>query len=200
MKARPAGQRGRWSEQGILLIPILAFSLCGGGSLWSENRPAIEESASSAAPDPSAQSLPDPLEAWEGLPVRRISVAGVSLDRLAPLPGTLAQAEGKPLNREAIRRSLRQLFATGLFETIAVEAEREGRRRGPALSRHSAHLHRQSQRGRRQAGQRSTRNWSAPASLRPARVSRRPSSIRLWSRCAPRWPRTAFTSRSSPRS
>jgi outer membrane protein assembly complex protein YaeT len=111
---------------GILLIPVLAFSLCGGASLWSENRPALEESASSGAADPAAQSVPDPLVAWEGLPVRRISVAGVSLGRMAPLPGTLAQAEGKPLSREAIRRSLRQLFATGLFETIAVEAERDG--------------------------------------------------------------------------
>jgi outer membrane protein insertion porin family len=113
-------------EHGILLIPILAFGLCGGGSLWSENGPGTKESASSAAADPPAQTIPDPLDAWEGLPVRRISVVGVSLDRLAPLPGTLAQAEGKPLSREATRRSLRQLFATGLFETIAVEAEREG--------------------------------------------------------------------------
>ena len=73
--------------------------------------------------DPAAQSTPDSLDAWEGLPVRHISVTGVSLDRLAPLPGNLAQSEGKPLSREAIRRSLRQLFATGLFETIDVEAE-----------------------------------------------------------------------------
>ena len=86
----------------------------------------MEESAFSAAADPAVQTIPDPLAAWEGLAVRRISVAGVSLDRLTPLPGTLAQTEGKPLSREAIRKSLRQLYATGLFETIAVEAEREG--------------------------------------------------------------------------
>jgi outer membrane protein assembly complex protein YaeT len=126
LKAWPVWQRGRWSERGILLISILAFALCGGNSLCSENRPTTDESDSSASADPAAQSIPDPLAAWEGLPVRRISIAGVSLDRLAPLPATLAQTEGKPLSREAIRRSLRQLFATGLFETIAVEAEREG--------------------------------------------------------------------------
>jgi len=58
--------------------------------------------------------------------VRRISFEGVSLDRLVPLPGHLAQAVGAPLNREELKKSLRQLFATGLFETIAVEGERTG--------------------------------------------------------------------------
>jgi len=93
--------------------------------LWSESRPATEVSATSAAVDSALPSLADPLTSWLGLPVRRISVTGVSLDRLNPLPGTLAQAIGQPLSQEAIRGSLRQLFATGLFETIAVEAERE---------------------------------------------------------------------------
>jgi outer membrane protein assembly complex protein YaeT len=112
-------------ERGILLISILAFGLCGASFLWSENRSGIDESDSSVAVDPVAQSTPDSLDAWDGLLVRHISVTGVSLDRIAPLPGTLIQSEGKPLSREAIRRSLRQLFATGLFETIAVEAEHE---------------------------------------------------------------------------
>ena len=58
--------------------------------------------------------------------MRRISFEGVSLDRLVPLPGHLAQAVGAPLNREELKKSLRQLFATGLFETIAVEGERTG--------------------------------------------------------------------------
>ena len=93
--------------------------------MWSESRPATEVSATSAAVDSALPSLADPLTSWLGLPVRRISVTGVSLDRLNPLPGTLAQAIGQPLSQEAIRGSLRQLFATGLFETIAVEAERE---------------------------------------------------------------------------
>jgi len=57
--------------------------------------------------------------------VRRISFEGVSEARLAPLPGHLAQAEGAPLDPEAIKRSLRQLFATGLLETIQVEGERQ---------------------------------------------------------------------------
>jgi outer membrane protein assembly complex protein YaeT len=67
----------------------------------------------------------DSLAQWEGLPVRRISFAGVSANRLAPLPGHLDQAEGTPLSWEELKKSLRQLFATGLFDTIAVEGVRE---------------------------------------------------------------------------
>ncbi len=56
--------------------------------------------------------------------MRRISFEGVAAGRLAPLPGHLAQAEGAPLNPENLKKSLRQLFATGLYETIQVEGER----------------------------------------------------------------------------
>jgi len=65
------------------------------------------------------------------LPVRRISFEGVAESRLAPLPGHLAQAEGAPLSPEDVKKSLRQLFATGLFETIQAEGER--RQDGVAL-------------------------------------------------------------------
>ena len=81
--------------------------------------------SSGAEGDQAAQAPVDSLAQWEGLPVRRISFAGVSTDRLAPLPGHLDQAEGVPLSREELKRSLRQLFATGLFDTIAVEGVRE---------------------------------------------------------------------------
>jgi outer membrane protein assembly complex protein YaeT len=57
--------------------------------------------------------------------VRRITFAGVSADRLVPLPGHLDQAEGAPLSREELKSSLRRLYSTGLFETIAVEGVRE---------------------------------------------------------------------------
>jgi outer membrane protein assembly complex protein YaeT len=57
--------------------------------------------------------------------VRRISIQGVALDRLRPLPDELAQALGTPLGREFLGGALRQLYATGLFETIQVEATSE---------------------------------------------------------------------------
>ena len=62
--------------------------------------------------------------AFEGLPVVAISFEGVSTSRLAPLPGNLAQAVGKPLRNEDVSRSLRQLFSTSLYNTLAVEVTR----------------------------------------------------------------------------
>jgi outer membrane protein assembly complex protein YaeT len=56
------------------------------------------------------------------MPVRRITFEGVSRERLAPLPDHLPQAEGAPLDEDAIRRSLRQLFATGLYDSIQADA------------------------------------------------------------------------------
>jgi outer membrane protein insertion porin family len=94
-----------------------------GGIGWSQDGgPAY--SASNAADTPLAEppTAPDPLTRFEGLPVRSIAFQGVSTARLFPLSGRLAQLEGAPLRRDDLKRSLRQLFATGLFETIDVEA------------------------------------------------------------------------------
>jgi outer membrane protein insertion porin family len=62
---------------------------------------------------------------WEGLPVRRISFQGVPADRLGPVAGHLAQTVGAPLTAENLKQSLRQLFATGLYDTVQVEGMRE---------------------------------------------------------------------------
>jgi outer membrane protein assembly complex protein YaeT len=45
----------------------------------------------------------------------------VDARRLAALNGHIAQSVGSPLNRENVQKSLRQLFATGIYETIEVE-------------------------------------------------------------------------------
>jgi outer membrane protein assembly complex protein YaeT len=75
-------------------------------------------------PTPSSIDTPQilPIAHWEGLPVRRIDFEGLSPDRLVPLPGHLPQAVGAPLREDDIRASLRQLFATGLYDSIQVEA------------------------------------------------------------------------------
>jgi len=82
--------------------------------------------------------------------VRRISFEGVSLIGWSRCPAIWAQAVGAPLNREELKKSLRQLFATGLFETIAVEGERTGDGVALVFRRNAAHLHRRGQRGWRQ--------------------------------------------------
>ena len=71
------------------------------------------ESLSSPSTEP--HGLP-----WAGLTVRHISFAGVPAERLSPLAGRLAQAEGAPLSVENLQASLRQLYATGLYDTLEV--------------------------------------------------------------------------------
>jgi outer membrane protein assembly complex protein YaeT len=77
-----------------------------------------------AGGDRAGEPGPDILAQWQGLPVKSISFEGVTTTRLDPLPGHLAQTVGAPLNPENLRESLRQLFATGLYETIEVAASR----------------------------------------------------------------------------
>ena len=68
----------------------------------------------------------DPLMAWEGKPVLRVEFAGVSRERLAPLPEQLAQQPHQPLRAENVRQSLRRLYATGLYDSIAADGLLEG--------------------------------------------------------------------------
>jgi outer membrane protein assembly complex protein YaeT len=116
-KTKPAAIRC-----GILLTWIFVFGIGSGIEGWSQS---TAQPAAGLAADPVPKPDAGLLSQWEGLPVRRISFEGVAEGRLAPLPGHLAQAEGAPLNPEDLRRSLRQLFSTGLFETIQVEGVRQ---------------------------------------------------------------------------
>ncbi len=75
--------------------------------------------AGASATEPPG-SIPDNMAQLEDLPVRHMAYEGVATDRLASLHGQLAQAEGAPLNRENVATTLRQLFATGLFDSIEV--------------------------------------------------------------------------------
>lgn len=123
---------------GALLACALICGASGGMNGWSQPSLPRDLSSPSAAglqvsPTPASQQaepqVPDPdvnrLSQWEGLPVRRIKFEGITAARLGPLSANLAQTEGAPLKRENLRRSLRRLFATGLFETIEVEGLRE---------------------------------------------------------------------------
>ncbi len=68
----------------------------------------------------------DSVAEWEGLTVRTISFEGVSPDRLSFLHGHLAQAEGAPLDREKVAASLRQVFESGLYDSVEVSGQRQG--------------------------------------------------------------------------
>jgi len=106
----------------VVRLCVLFFALISGMNGWSQ-KPG---GSGGAAQGGAAVGEMDSLAAWEGLKVRHISIEGMPADRISPLPGHLAQMEGAALNRESLRRSLRELFATGLFETVAVEGSRDG--------------------------------------------------------------------------
>ena len=111
----------------VLLAALLVF---GNGASWAQAPGVTISSAEPAIPQVSAPTNADPdtIARWEGSPVRTITFDGISASRLAPLPDHLAQGSGVPLQMENVKRSLRQLFATGLYETIQAEAspDRDG--------------------------------------------------------------------------
>lgn len=117
--------RARVLFASIFLVAGLIVGI-GSRSAWCQNlAPAPAEPAPAAGNAQSATSstsnpvqVPSSVLAWEGLPVRSIAFEGVPADLLQPLAGHLAQAEGAPLTAENLKRSLRQLYATGLYETI----------------------------------------------------------------------------------
>jgi outer membrane protein insertion porin family len=74
---------------------------------------------------PQSQPRPIGVAAWQqfsGLPVRRISIEGVSAERLASLHLQLQQSVGKPLAADNVAASLRLLYGTGLFDSIEAAA------------------------------------------------------------------------------
>ncbi len=115
MRLKPAGQCGDRCLGGILLGCIFVFGL--GPGAWF----AHAEQARPASTPSQAETI----DRFVGLPVRSISYAGVATDRLRPLPDRFVQELGAPLDRQFIQKGLRQLFATGLFETIEVTAAPE---------------------------------------------------------------------------
>jgi len=86
-------------EHGILLFCTLAIGALGGIGGWSQSLAGGVPTPGAEA-DPAARTPSDSLIQWEGSPVRHIRFDGVSVERLAPLPGHLAQAEGAPLSGE----------------------------------------------------------------------------------------------------
>lgn len=66
------------------------------------------------------------LQTWAGLNVEAVQFKGISADRLDPLTQRLALQPNQPLDPQKVRASLRRLYETGLYKTIAVEGIRHG--------------------------------------------------------------------------
>lgn len=138
MQTNPSGTCGKHRKsRGVLLSCLLALGMMSGGrgiaqtvrssagSSGPSHLPAIASSQpDDSATTPEAEVSADPMIGWEGLPVREIVFEGVPASRIAPLPENLAQGTGKPLKRADVEESLRQLYATGTYDTIEVEGLR----------------------------------------------------------------------------
>src|ERR1035438_10039022 len=132
MVLRPAsaGTLGKRIRFGILLAKILAVIsldatlIYGQGSTSSVNSPEASGDGlqlDQAAGRPETGSL----DQFLGLTVLRVGFDGVDPSRFDPLPGRLAELIGTPLTQENLARSLRLVFASGLFETVEVDGTRE---------------------------------------------------------------------------
>lgn len=86
---------------------------------------SIAGSESSTPQTISDRPIADSELPWAGMTVRHIVFEGVSAERLSPLAGHLAQAEGQPLTEENLKASLRQLYASGLYDTLEATATAE---------------------------------------------------------------------------
>ena len=100
-----------------------AAAAASGRVMGSDDGPNL--SAEPAA-DTSADAATDSLRAWEGLEIAGVEFEGVDRVRLEPLPEMLPLQPNQPLRAEDVRQSLRRLYATGLYQQIAVEGERQG--------------------------------------------------------------------------
>ena len=115
----------------ILVIANRSLAQIGGAPTGTEPRArfTVSDVAShGSGRDKSNKDESEPVELtkWVGLPVREITFEGVAAERLKPLPEHLPQAVGAPLDRLKVADSLRALFATGLFSTVAADAMQLG--------------------------------------------------------------------------
>jgi outer membrane protein insertion porin family len=100
------------------------------GSTQSPSQPTSAVGAAGASSDQievaksSSGTGGASLRAWRGILVTKIEFQGVEASKLEPLPSSLAQRVGSPLDPELVRQSLRRLYSTGLYEGIEVEGTR----------------------------------------------------------------------------
>jgi outer membrane protein assembly complex protein YaeT len=130
-----AGRRSLKAHRPAFFASILLCATAAAISAWCQKpadvpgaaitAPTVAAPLESATPGSAPSPADDAVLQWEGLLVQHISFEGVLADRLTPLPGHLDQAEGAPLTAENLKRSLRQLYATGLYDNVEVEGSRQ---------------------------------------------------------------------------
>jgi outer membrane protein insertion porin family len=128
LKAMPAGTLSKRRMLGML--PAYIFSLLFHPALIASSQvhsgEAVEEASQLDLPTSSVRETEsEPIQEFLGLKVVRIGFEGVDPNRFTPLPSRLADVVGAPLTGDDLSRSLRFVFASGLFETVEVEGLHE---------------------------------------------------------------------------
>jgi len=142
--SRPKVGRRR-AGQAVLLACVL---LASGVATAQQTTPATGHQAPTAEPQPGvitagktssaaqgqastggaqpgdAAKADSNLWKLKGLTVERIEFAGVSFSAKDTLPQELAQQKGKPLDPEALRDTMRRLYATGRYRNLTVSGTR----------------------------------------------------------------------------
>ena len=130
-KNMPAWRLSPKVRQRVLTAFLFFFIFSAIANGWSQSgkslptEPAGHDS-DSTVDGPGSDLDPAPQPWWEGLPVKEIAFDGVGPDRLQPLARNLPQPVGMPVDRDKIAKSLRELYASGLFDTIEANVSREG--------------------------------------------------------------------------
>ncbi len=129
MRVIPAAHMGKRSKMHVLLGGLIALLFIGAIGTQAQAIDPSQASPARTAPRqlPSTPEAPSgPLGQFQGLAVKSIAFEGVDSTRLTPLPDRLAGIVGAPLTMENVARALRQVYATGLFETVEADALRDG--------------------------------------------------------------------------
>ena len=130
MRPASAGTLGRRIRFGILLGTILAAIFLDATLIYGQRSTFAVNSSRASGDDLQvglAAGRPETgsLDQFLGLKVVRVDFEGVDPSRFTPPPERLAELIGTPLTQENLARSLRLVFASGLFETVEVDGTRE---------------------------------------------------------------------------
>ena len=119
LRRQGAAAAGAWNRPSIAALArsVALASLLVTGGLCAQTQTAPRET--------TAASLP-PAAGLEGLPIISVSFEGVPAGRLAPRAEQLERSVGQPLTEEFLKRGLRRLYATGLFDTVEAAGKRSG--------------------------------------------------------------------------
>ncbi len=104
---------------------LLGVLMPGQRSAWAQNPPPVPLPPLDQTVDTQTHPLPalNGAAKYEGEIVREIQFKGIAGTNSAMLRGLLLVKESEPLEPDALRESIRVLYATGRFSSLHVEAE-----------------------------------------------------------------------------